>query len=1142
MIKVHSIKTWIGCFFLGALLLVSFARTTALADQYGYEIKDSEEQKARYMARLVEDKKKVDLAIGNTKTLIDKARNKPYLPELYLRLAELYVEESRLAYYLRKSVRDGESSPFDQLESNTLKNQALEIYQRILDNYPDFEARDKIHFFMAHEYRELGQIDDMVMQYRAIIKKYKKSKYVPESYLLLGDYFINLQDLDTAKKHYEAVLDFPESPAISIARYKLAWCNINKADFKAAIKLFEKAVSIDDQEREVDIDTYKRVDIKLEALMDMAYCYTECYKKESPEEALAYFRKYAWSRHVYTAVLEKLAYRFFIKRRWHHAAEVYRQLSGLQHDPEKLLEYSRNIFECVQSLGTFENADQDMALIIKALKKEKYSIHINREQKQKDLTDFELYTRNIVTHLHNQARKKKSIDDFRCSADAYGIYLEFFKDSPVRAEMAANYAEALFSSRQYLEAGKQYEKLSKDLTSKDIDSQKCLYSAVISYYTALKGKEDLNYYEVAYSRDGLKTTGRLFAKTYPDSEKVADVEFNVAWITYDEGDYEEAIREFTSFVGSYPNGTPAYAAVNLILDAYNLKEDYEGLIEFGKGILGNAAIKDKKLRKEVATIVKATESKVISSLTVAALDDWEKGKSDLLEFASRSKSTGMGEQALNAVIVSSKEKGDIKTLLTTGSDLIREYPKSPKVETTLGMMIDTSIKVSQFRFVADYLEAFASRLPKHVNVRDFLLQAGHIRRGLGQFDRSNRDYEKLLALDPKDNGKLEEIVFAMSNNTQETGDTDKAIDILEDCRGKLSRSGKVRADAMLSDLYRSKGKKRTSGKYRKRAKKAYKPSLAQKAPMLNFEMAKMVYNSMHDLNNRYMGIVLKDKIDNKVVAQKAKMLARLEKGYQSVIQYKSTDWVLKACYQSYLVNNEFARFLRQSPLPDELTPEQKQQYTAILNQKAQAYIDKAEQYYQTVVQQAHKWQVCDPRLASLIRPETDQSGRSASGFSHTGARSEITDQCLMDDSLRGLHQSLLKKAEDVNTLIMLAEAYMDRGDYCQATLIAQKALDVKKSPADSLKARIYNCIGVSRLYLGMDSQAKDAFKEALSLDENNIGARINLAGLLQHYGHSVQAKRLYEMITAATQIEAAKDIIHPRAKELYYATIQISKK
>ena len=746
--------------------------------RYDYEKRDQKAEQKKYVAKLVDDDHKVDLAIQSTKTLIDQSKGRPYLAELYLRLAELYIEKSRLIYFIRKHQVSDNLTGLNQLESKSLKIRAIEIYQHILDEFPQFEHRDKALFFMAHEYRELGRMDEMVVNYRTIIKQYRQSQYVPECYLLLGDDFNNKGDLASAKKHYTAVLNYPQSPAITIARYKLAWCHINEKGFKDAIELFEQCV-LSDTTGDLDIDTYKRVDIKLEALIDIAYCYPESYKETPPYEAIAYFKNFAWSRPVYTTVLDKLAYRYYIKKRWHHAAVVYRELSELQYDAGKLLEYARNTFECVQELGTFEDADQDMAHIIKALRLQKYSVHMDEAEKEKNHTDYEVYARNIVTLLHENARKKKSIESFKRASDGYAQYLDFFDDSPVFREMAVNYAEALFSSQQYFEAGRQYEKVARATTPDNKPDQNLLYSAVISYYKALKEKKPLTYYQTAYTRDGLRTAGLQYASFFPGADQVPHVLFNVAWISYDEGRYDRAIDEFSDFIERYPTGEATAAAIHLTLNAYHQTENYKGLVEFGNRALAHPPVKDPKFRAEIAQIVKASESKIISSLTVAAVNDWDQGRSNLEAFAQSNQKTQLGEQALNALLISGKERQEIETIYTTGVKLLAQYPDSENHEATMGIMIDSFLNVAQFRLLAAYLEQYARQYPENKNSRTFLYQAGQIRELLGHYPLSNRNYGRYLKLAPAKGTVEDAVIFSMADNAQamqEDDYSDPAVD------------------------------------------------------------------------------------------------------------------------------------------------------------------------------------------------------------------------------------------------------------------------------------------------------------------------------------------------------------------------------
>ena len=67
------------------------------------------------------------------------------------------------------------------------------------------------------------------------------------------------------------------------------------------------------------------------------------------------------------------------------------------------------------------------------------------------------------------------------------------------------------------------------------------------------------------------------------------------------------------------------------------------------------------------------------------------------------------------LILSSKDKNDLPTLYEAGHQLMATYPNSSQLKNTLGILIDTSIKIGQYRLLADYLEDFVQRFPKDEN-------------------------------------------------------------------------------------------------------------------------------------------------------------------------------------------------------------------------------------------------------------------------------------------------------------------------------------------------------------------------------------------------------------------------------------------
>ena len=67
-------------------------------------------------------------------------------------------------------------------------------------------------------------------------------EYRLEGLLVMGDYYFDRAQLDDAEKYYRMVLEGPEMRVHAMARYKLGWCRINRADFKGALTLFEGSI------------------------------------------------------------------------------------------------------------------------------------------------------------------------------------------------------------------------------------------------------------------------------------------------------------------------------------------------------------------------------------------------------------------------------------------------------------------------------------------------------------------------------------------------------------------------------------------------------------------------------------------------------------------------------------------------------------------------------------------------------------------------------------------------------------------------------------------------------------------------------------------------------------------------------------
>ena len=225
-------------------LLLSLTLAQAPNSKLENPLVTKQREKTELVEKLRRDIFKVDRSIGETDKLIARSRNAPYLPDLQFRLAELYVEKSRYVYYLQAETR-----PADQKgamvspETKLLKQKAIQIYNRILREFPDFKDADKVTFYLAHEQRELGDFDAMLKTQGDLIKKYPSSPLRLDAEQILGDYWFDKADLKQAEEHYRAILDAPPSPVHDLARYKMGWIRINQANHAEAVTFFEAAAA-----------------------------------------------------------------------------------------------------------------------------------------------------------------------------------------------------------------------------------------------------------------------------------------------------------------------------------------------------------------------------------------------------------------------------------------------------------------------------------------------------------------------------------------------------------------------------------------------------------------------------------------------------------------------------------------------------------------------------------------------------------------------------------------------------------------------------------------------------------------------------------------------------------------------------------
>ncbi|MGA9523502.1 MAG: tetratricopeptide repeat protein, partial [Myxococcaceae bacterium] len=612
-------------------------------------------EKQELVEKLRRDIFKVDRSILETEKLISKSRNAPYLPDLQFRLAELYVEKSRYVYYLQAETRPEDSKgAMVSPETRLLKEKAVQLYERLLREHPDFHDGDKVTFYLAHEQRELGQFEQMLRTQGQLIRNFPQSPLRLESEQILGDYFFDKADLTEAEKHYKVILDAPPSPVHDLARYKMGWIRINQGKHADAVEYFEAAAA---SAPVPGMDPTKALNVKREALLDLVYSYTE---SRSPKGALNYFEKLSDSRATFALALDKLGTRYFIKQQYEYAIPTLRRLMEIQSDPEMDAERAMKIYDSIKAAkGKVLPEPDDVRFIVRAAVEIKVDPEKDEKDRKKQLAELEEMARDLATTLHLHAEKQDAQKHYVASADAYEVYLSLFRPEKNVRTIMRNRADALFAAKRFPDAARQFEELAKLIESKKGDKENthesALYGALLSHFSALrKGDvEKLDAFEVADARQALKLLGAEYVSRYPQTDKANEVKFNIARAYYDDGEYEKSAELFTDFALKHPAHKDAAVAGHLALDSLRQRYDFKGLEETAKKFIGSKL--PATFVAEVKDIVTQSRSEALGELALRSSTETGDVVEGLVKVAGENKGTDIGEKAMYGAFSAARE-------------------------------------------------------------------------------------------------------------------------------------------------------------------------------------------------------------------------------------------------------------------------------------------------------------------------------------------------------------------------------------------------------------------------------------------------------------------------------------------------------
>ncbi|UCH77536.1 MAG: tetratricopeptide repeat protein [Candidatus Coatesbacteria bacterium] len=578
------------------------------------EIEQLEGERLSKTEKLATDERqKRDAAIRKYEEFLGKYPISPYTPDVLIALGELYLERSEedhvLAlddYQLRLESAGEAGEIFYEPEPQPHYEKTIAAYQQIALKYKDFPYADVAYYGLGYCLKAQGEEEESARTLYKLTQQYPESKFVPEAYFRIGEYFFDQYEFDKAVKYYALVSS--ENPNFyDKALYKMGWAFYNQGDIGVSSLEYQKAI---DSFTQLIESSDKRSVLTEEAMEFTAISLTEWSSDPNDETAVAkalghYSDEFRGEkvRDYSPGVLHKLGDVYLYKQdKLKAAATAYETVLEYYPDYDKAPELLDSLVECYLREEDYDNAHNTRVRIVDRYGpgSEWYENQDSLDVRHKALQRWEnsLYEVAVYFNVHADRKTKthpeESKELYGEAINRFNQYLASFPTNEKAYHVNFYLAQAYDNIGDLPNAGDQYQKTALGYTDlerykvdhwaeKGITQENALFNAIVAYSDIFdkdregeeKGKAEPSPSEAAGAEpatNGLQTYGPIampvkqltlneanlvracnaFVDRYPQSQEIPSVLSKVGEVYFFVDDYERAREAYEKLVNNYP--------------------------------------------------------------------------------------------------------------------------------------------------------------------------------------------------------------------------------------------------------------------------------------------------------------------------------------------------------------------------------------------------------------------------------------------------------------------------------------------------------------------------------------------------------------------------------------------------------------
>lgn len=830
-----------------------------------------------------------DLAIENYREFLDLVSDDPILrAEAMRRLGDLELDATE-AEQLQDNIESLETRGYDN---------AVDLYQQLLEAYPDYRRNDTVLYQLARGYELGGRTDEALVVLDDLVQGYPDTPLIDEVQFRRGEMLFLRRDYNNAEIAYSAVVDYGETSRfyeqslykLGWSQFKLAWHEDSLAPF---FELLDRKIgdvelqdgdnsleSLSRAERELVEDTFRVLSISF-SYMEGAASIDEWMQANGQPQ-------YAW------IIYMNLGDLYLSKERYIDAAEAYEAFVGQDpfHPKAPLLQvevieaYKQGGFPTLVlegKKGFVERYGMDGEFWVRNPPEENTAVAAHLKA---NLTD-------LAQYYHAEAQENGQISDYREAANWYRKYLAFFPEDPDSANTNFLLAEILFESQDYAAAMTEYERTAYAYPMHE-HSAEAGYAALLAYREheqTLEGTARAEWHQ-AYLDSGLR-----FADTYPEHPESGAVLTSIAEDLFAQGQFDLAIAVGQAVVGKQPP-----------VDA-DLSRTAWTVVAHSQFDLGNFT---------------DAEQAYYQLRTFTPVDDVEATQ----EIKDRIASSiyKQGEQA--------RDTGDLESAVGHFTRLGQVVPDSDIRATAEYDAAAALINLQAWDRAAGQLERFRADYPDSEFADDVTqkLAVSYLESGRGA--EAAREFERIAAAPDSDDEVRREALWQASELYQSAGAIADEYRVLEDivARYPSPLSESIEARYRLLQITETTGNQADRVRRLQDLVQADALAGAERSDRTRFLAATSSIELAEPVRRRFEVLQLTQPLADSVALKREAMTAVIE-AYTSAADYGVAEVTTQATFRLAEVYDHFGRALMDSERPNDLDALALEQYELLLEEQ-----------------------------------------------------------------------------------------------------------------------------------------------------------------------------------------------------------------